>query len=312
MGLGDEWTETTAGSASKLNQVTLTWGTGTYLAGLDKTKHKLAFCTATGSGLTINHLYVASTDGTEWLDLSDVNEHLHQDSASGGSFENVLVNNADVIDSGIFGVTNLTADSTGMYRQAVSGTGAHTTQTDGTTFERYIQADTGGTVSSTTSIHSPINLNVKFSKASMFEVKHKINTATSLAIKTGYGMENLSASDDNTRKYGAEVCTTVNNNWFAASANGTTRSSSDTGIAMTTNKKNIGCILDETVPQIELHVEGSAYTKTSNIPTNASANEPSRGAVFRYTTKNNAGSSRTFNFYGARLIYSIEDDSGWF
>ena len=40
MSLGDEWTETTAGSASKLNQVTITYGTGAYLSGLDKSKHK--------------------------------------------------------------------------------------------------------------------------------------------------------------------------------------------------------------------------------------------------------------------------------
>lgn len=313
MGLGDAWTEATAGSAAKLNVSTVVFGSGAYLATLNKQLHKILVCTSTGSGFTLDHVYLCSFDGTQALDLSDVNEHSHTDSSTGGAFENVLWNNTDTMDSGLFGLTNLTADSTGMYRQSVSGTGAHTTQTDGTTAERYIQADTGGTVSSTTSIHTPINLNVKFTKKSAFEFKHKINTATSLALKAGYGMENLSASDDNNRKYGAEICTTVNSNWFAASANGTTRSSSDTGHAMTTNKRNVACYLDETVPEIILYVEGeSGFTKTSNIPTSQSDNQPSRGALFRYSTKNNAGSSRTFNFYGARLVYTTEDDSGWF
>jgi hypothetical protein len=313
MSLGDSWTETTTGSPSKLNLTTVIHGSGAYLATLDKSKHKIVICTSSGSGFTVDHAYLANNAADEWLDLSDVDEHDHYDTSGGGSYNAILRRNTHILDTGIRGISNLTADSTGLYRQSVSGTGAHTTQTDGTTAERYIEADTGGTISSTTSIHTPINLSVDFTLDSNWRCKHQIQTATSLALKTGMGMESLSASDDNNRKYGAEICTTVNSNWFAASANGTTRSSSDTGEAMTTNKRAVQAYCFPDTPKFDLHIENFVtYTKTSNIPTTSAANEPSRGAIFRYSTKNNTGASRKFNFYGARIIYATNDGSNWF
>jgi len=313
MGLGDEWTETTPGSVSKLNTSTVIYGTGAYLAGLDKSKHKLLVCTSTGSGFTLDHVYLCSTDGTTAIDISDINNHTHSSTAGdGGSFIDVILGGGyDVYDTGLLGFINLTADDSGMFRESETGTAAWSTQTDGTTGERYMQADTGGTTASTATCHMPINLQMNKSRNSWFVAKHKIGTATSIAIKCGYGMEDLAAADSNTRKYGAELCTTVNNNWFAASANGTTRSSSDTGTVMTTNKRGITALCYPGTPKMDLYVEtASVYTKTSNIPTTSAANEPSRAALFRYTIKNNTGASRLFNFYGARLTYVVDDDSG--
>jgi len=40
-----------------------------------------------------------------------------------------------------------------------------------------------------------------FAADSAFSAKHKIGTATNIALKCGYGMESLSAADDNNRKY---------------------------------------------------------------------------------------------------------------
>jgi len=311
MSLGDAWTETTPGSPSKLNLTNVIFGTGAYLASLDKSKHKLLVCTATGSGFTLDHVYLCSTDGLSVTDLSDTNIHTHTSSTSGGDFINILFDNTEVMDTAARGFSNLTADSTGLYRQSVSGTGAWSTQTDGTTSERYLQASTGATTASTLSTHTPINLNVDWTKNNAFSIKHKINTATSLALKTGIGMENLASADDNTRKYGGEICTTVNSNYFAASANGTTRSSSDTGIAMVTDKDNLAGYFYAGI-KFDLYIAASSYTKTSNLPTTSSTNEPSRGAIFRYTVKNNTGADRTFNFYGARIVYSVSDDSGYF
>ena len=313
MSLGDEWTETTAGSASKLNQVTITYGTGAYLSGLDKSKHKIVICTSTGSGFTVDHAYMANAAADEWLDLSDVDEHFHTDSTTGGAFGDMIANNFSVVDSGIIGLSNLTADSTGFYRQAVTGTGAWSTQTDGTTFERFMRASTGATNGSTLSTHTPINLSLDFTKTVKFAFKHQINTATSLALKSGIGMENLASADDNDRKVGAEICTTVNSNWFAASANGTTRSSSDTGEAMTTNKRSIIGIFDAANAEYNQYVENAVlFTKTSNLPTTAASNQPSRGSIFRYTVKNNTGSDRTFDFFGARIVYTEGDSTAWF
>ena len=312
MSLGDAWSETTPGSVSKLNVSTIVYGSGTYLAGLDKTKHKILVCTSTGSGFTVDHVYLCTADGLSVEDLSDVNEHFHTGAGDGGSFIDIATGNA-ILDTGAQGFANLTADSTGLYRQSVTGTGAWTTQTDGTTAERYIRASTGATTASTLSAHTPINLSLEWAKPVKFAAKHQIQTATSIAVKCGFGMEDLAAADDNNRKEGAECCTTVNNNWFAASANGTTRSSSDTGVAFTTSKRAIVGIHHPDSTEFNLYVEDSSlYTKSSNIPTTASSNQPSRGAIFRYTVKNNTGADRLFNFYGTRLIYFVNDSSFWF
>jgi len=125
MALGDEWDETTAGSASKLNGMTVIYGTGSYLAGLDKTKHRLLVATTTNSGFTKDHLYLCSDDGTEVFDLSDVNEHTHTSSDSGGRFNTILIENTGVMDTGLLGFINPGTGDSYFYRSSVTGTGCY-------------------------------------------------------------------------------------------------------------------------------------------------------------------------------------------
>ena len=61
------WNKTSAPDA-RMNKMTIISDTGANLNSLDKTKHRVVFCTATGSGLTLNHLYVANAAGDTWLD----------------------------------------------------------------------------------------------------------------------------------------------------------------------------------------------------------------------------------------------------
>lgn len=254
---------------------------------------------------------MANNAADAWLDLSDVDDHLHTTGASdGGDFTGILAANGHVMDTG---TSLLQALHTDIWQHGASGTGISTEITDGTTEETYFELDTQATSGSTVQKYIPINLSLDWTEICKFAAKHQIQTATSLAIKTGIGMETLAAADNNNRKIGAEICTTVNNNWFAASANGTTRSSSDTGQAMSTSKRAIIGVFNPDVPDLDIYIEDTVlYTKTSNLPTNNDANQPSRGAIARYSVKNNTAASRKFNFYGMRLIYAVDDSSLWF
>jgi hypothetical protein len=299
MSLGDSWSNTTPASSSKLNVTNVISGTGAYLATLDKTRHKIFVCTSTGSGFTVNHVYLCNIDGLSVTDITDVDVHTHSGSSSGGGYDNIIRANMNIFDTGAYLLTN---PFKSKWVEDVSVTGVITDHTDGTTFERSIKLDTGATSASTASIKQ-VGLEWDCTKESGYKCLHRIETATSIAIKEGFNMENLDVANDNERKYGHEVCTTVNNNWFATSADGTTRSSSDTGTAMNTNRTSFRAECTPSSPKIDLYIdEGTVFTKSSNIPTTYLDNTAT-GRLWRVSLKNNTGASRPLYFYGVHFVY---------
>ena len=300
MSLGNEWDNITPASASKLNGVTLTYGTGAYLATLDKTKHKLLVCTSTGSGYTLDHLYLCTTDGTNAIDITPL-------SSIDINLIEVLYSNPEVIDLLLTKTDDL---KKAQWIETVTSTGTIEDKTDVGTGERSIRLRPNGTSGSGATISYP-HLKLDFAKPSVFTTKLQIETATSIALHSGVGADDVTAADSNTIKYNAEVCTATNNNWFLRTASGSANSTSDTGTAISANRVGIKITHrpDLGTPETNISVAaGAAFQKTSNIPVSGLTADNN---VIKHSVKNSTAADRPLLMYGCRLSYITGSSWGY-
>ena len=266
--MGVPWSRTPSSDA-KLNYMEIISGTGAELAALDKTKHTLVRCTSTGSGFTIDRVYLFSADGTTAIDLSGLIDHTHTGEGDGGRLAEITGHNQDSIDLLLTKTDDL---KKAQWIETVTSTGTIEDNTDGTTGERAIRLRTNGTSGATATISYP-HLDLGFAAPSYFASKVRIETATSCAGHIGVGADDTSAADSNTRKYQAEWCTTTNNNWFLRTATGSAQSGSDSGIAITANRTGVGidCQPLFGTPEADLWISATnVLQKTSNIPVDSS------------------------------------------
>ncbi len=296
--MGDEWA-TTAGSTSKLNLVTVTSGTGTYLSGLDKTKHKLVVCTSTSGGLTADHVYLADSTGTTWIDLADI-----IGTSGTTNIINIFIGDPKFFDLMLTKTNDLDKAN---WNQTVTSTGTIANDTDGTDFSRSIKLLTGATSGSGSTISYP-HLQNDFSKTSMFEFKVRLSATTALAYHAGVGADDVTAADSNIIKYNAEVCTTLGANWYLRTASGSANSTSDSGTAFTTSRTGIRIEHYPTAgtPRADMYIgAGTVFQKTTNIPiTGVTADNN----LIKHSLKNSAAADKNAFIYGTRLRYSINDE----
>jgi len=304
LGTGGPYSDSTVGSASKENKCSIISGPGPDLAGLDKTKYIIVKCTETGSGLTIDHVYQTSTDGTSFIDLSAIDSHTHSSTAQGGGLIDIYSANPLHMDTGpryVFDIAK--AD----YGQAVTGTASIADDTDGTTGEGAVLLATGATSGSAASIRKS-GLKLNFAKRSFFQTKLRIGTATSIAYHGGPNVDLVTDVDSNTAKYGAEFCTTTNNNWHLRSATGSAKSLSDSGIAISANRVAIRLEHRPTegTPRVDMYIDAAAvFQKTSDVPITGTS---TFNQLFRHSFKNSTTADRTLYVYGSRLAYEILDN----
>jgi len=305
MSLGNEWDNATPASAVKLNGMTVTYGTGTYLAALDKTKHKLVVCTSTSGGLTVDHVYLASADGTTWLDLSGIVDHTHTaTTGDGGRYSEILLSNPKVFDLVLTKTDDL---KKAQWIETVTGTGTIEDATDGTTGERSIRLRPNGTSGSEAQISYP-HIQASFGGRALFISKLRIETATNLAFHIGVGADDITAADSNTIKIQTEVCTVTNNNFWLRTANGSANSASDSGVAIGTSRTGIKMIFHPATPECQLLInDANALIKTTNIPTSGATADNN---LIKVSLKNSTAADRPMHFYGARLAYFVSDE--WF
>ena len=70
---GTEWDGSDTPSSARLNQKTVFVGTGVQIAAVTTFAGMQAYCTSTGSGFTIDHLYVRNAVNGAWVDFQTVN-----------------------------------------------------------------------------------------------------------------------------------------------------------------------------------------------------------------------------------------------
>ena len=306
MSLGNAWDETTAGSASKLNKVTIISGTGTYIVSLDKDNHVLFRADDSTGGLTADHLYMCSADGLSLIDVTEVDDHDHSGTGQGGNFFNTLNGNKDVFDSGMSLVMR---PQKANWVEVVDGTASVADDVDGVSTEHSIKLLTGATSASTANIRMP-SLEMDFSERSYFKCLQRLSSIASVAFRVGYGIDGLQVADDDSRNYGIEGCTTVDGNYYVRTATGSARSASDTGTAFDTNRTNLRAehYPDLGTPKVDAYInQGTVFTKTSNIPTTYADNEPNPQDIFKWSLKNNTAADKHLFAYGVRLVYETSD-----
>ena len=301
MSVSNAWTNSTPASTARNNRTGVISDTGTNLNALDKTKHKIVTCSSTGSGYTINHAYLFLEDGSDKVDLMSTDAHTHVDSTTGGAFIDILVANSK---SFILGLTKTDELLKANWIQTVTSTG---TIEDNTSGERYIRLRPNGTSGASATISYP-HLKLDFGATSLFQAKLQIETASSLALHTGVGADDITAADSNTRKYQAEVCTATNNNWWLRTASGSANSASDTGIAISTSAVAINIVHYPTLgtPRADLLIDtGTVLQKTTNIPTSSATVADN---LIKHSIKNSTAADRPMRVYASRLQYKVSDN----
>ncbi len=303
--LGEAWTEETPGSASKLNVTGVISGSGDYLAGLDWSQFKILVCTADGSGLIEDHAYLVNDAADELIDLSQVEEHTHFGSTTGGTVTGIFVANPRFTILQLLGTHDLLK---AQWIETVTSTGSIENKTDGTTGERSIRLRPNGTTGSGATISYPY-MKLDFSAISAFQTKLQIETATSIALHSGVGADDVTAADSNTRKYNAEVCTATNSNWWLRTASGSANSTSDSGIAISTSRVGIKIEHHPADVETDLYINAEAvFQKTTNIPVDgATANIN----LIKHSVKNSTGADRPLLHYGSRLSFKIDTTENW-
>lgn len=302
MSVSTPWTNTTPGSTARLNEVTVISDTGTNLAALDKTKHRVVFCTSTGGGLTVDHLYLVNAAEDAFIDLGAVASHNHSSSSEGGAIDGIFRNNPLYCDLWLTKTNDLL--SAQWIGTAASG-GTVENNTDGTTGERSIRLRTNTTSGGAYTIAYP-HLQLDFTKNSFFQTKLRIETATNMAFHCGIQCDNVTEADSNTAKLQAEFCTTTNNNWWLRTGTGSAQSASDTGVAITTSRAKLKIEHFPATPNAYLYVDAdSGLVKTTNIPTTGVTADNN---LIKHSVKNSTTADRPIHIYGSRLSYTISDE----
>src|SRR6188474_816763 len=231
MSLSDPWTNSTPASVTRKNKTSVITVSGNDAASLDKTKFKIVALNADGTAGDTDDLLMVNAAEDSFINLRDTAEHAHTNSSTGGTVFDIFAWNNTFF---VLQLTKTDDLKKAQWIETVTSSGTIEDATDGTTGERSIRLRPNGTSGSGSTISYP-HLSLDFSKRSFYETKVRIETASSLAFHTGVNCDDVTAADSNTIKYNAEVCTTTNNNWFLRSADGSNKTSSDSGIAITTN-----------------------------------------------------------------------------
>lgn len=308
------WTDQTGGFVSRLNKTGIISGTGTYLASLNKANFKLFHCTEDGSGYLKDHVYLVNTDQVSVTDITGIPFHSHTSDADGSDFTNIIRENTNFIDSGPLWQLRLELDD---WRTITSGTGSVTEKSDhvdwapATVFE----LDTGSTNGSGSNVYTT-GMTPNYDQDSFFSVSFSIKQTTDCTGRLGYGMETITAADDNARKYGLAFCTSTNGNYFVRTADGDSRSESDTGIAFTTGNALARLEFFNGNPRVDAYIEETAsyppspsfFQKTTDIPTdNQTTPDAESRKIWKMGIKNSTGVSKKIQLYKLRVGFYTDD-----
>jgi hypothetical protein len=308
MSVSTPWLNSTPASVARKNMTSVISDTGANMSAMDKTKFKIVFCTATGSGFTINHLYMTSADGTSWIDLSVTQDHYHSSVDDGGHYIRILMGNPEVLDLYLSQPIHFQDTE---WNTTFTGTGSAEFDGGGCSSKPYIRLRPNGTSGSGSTISYTNAQNLKFGAPSILSFTGNFETATSLAFHGGVNADDVTAADSNNNKYQAEVCTATNQNWWLRTGNGSSNSASDLGVAIGTNDTGIKMVHDPDAgtPEVVMEVDGTnTFTKTTTIPISGTN---STGNILKFSQKNNTAADRPYRYKGCRVSFITSDSWGY-
>lgn len=292
-----------------MNLVTVISGPGSDLALLTKTAHVLIKCTVTGGGLTKDHVYQSSADGTSWLDITLTTAHDHSSNTMGGAMIDMYRANSKLVDLLLTKTTDLRPISIPNSWVGTATLGGTVEDTiDGTSGERSMRLRPNATSGGAYTLTYP-HLRLDFSKRSFFQCKTRIEgSVATQVVRSGVNADPVTAVDTNVQKYCIEVCTATNLNWQLRTASGSNKSMSDTGTTATTSRTGFKLEhLPDSIPaEVDAYIATNAvFQKTSDIPTTGASVD---ATLVVHSCKNSAAADKPYHVFGSRVVYYTSDN----
>ena len=291
MSLQQEYSIATALSAAKLTNMGIVGGDNTYISStLTKRKGQVVLPYDDGA-LKKFRLYGWDDVAVAWIPLT-LPSHTHIDSNDGGELVEAIIYSPNVM------IYDQQYVSLGDWQANNSGTGSGVSETSSS--NNFIWCQSGTTTTGYADIWIG-GLAPSFNKVLRANFVWAISHTSNLLMRLGLGMETLSsASSDNLAKIGFEWCD-ANANYQLVSANGTTRSLTDSGVAPTTSQDGVKILNLPSLTKVEYKFAGgTTVNKTTNLPSTS----PATNNVIRGGIRNNNGGSanREFKYYGSLMV----------
>ena len=220
-----------------------------------------------GSTLKKNRLYVWDELNSIWIDQANP-AHTHLNTDQGGSYYDIRKANSAVF----WGITE-----SDLLWQVSSGTAPTYSNTIAST-DGYREITTAGAANSAGNY---VKAGLRYTFGSPLFAQFRANFSSvnsSVTTRIGFNMEYAHISSNAAVKLGVEACDTCNGvNLRVVSADGTTRSASNTASDAMTSTSSYKLTYTPGVNLVYQKANGTAITKTSNIPSSGS---PDRSNVF--------------------------------
>jgi hypothetical protein len=297
MGIGDEWTSSQIVTRGKLNQMTVVSGLAAYINGLTKSKNRIYLPEDAGGGLNAYNLY--AYDGSVMRNLSNP-PHGHSGDTDGGTIAYGGYLNSKWLDTiALFLIRARTAE------YIVTNDGAGSSTADDNTTTPDSMKHTAGAVANGRSYIKLQGEKVDFNYQIYLACLVKITTITNVSWNMGVNCEWAGDTADVIRKVNFDFCTSVNGNYFIVSADGTTRTSTDTGYTVVSTGDDFMKFLFTPAVKIDWAIDNIIGIKTTNVP--ASGNGTDRTKCFTTGIKTTASAQSIANNFGPRLICRAYD-----
>jgi hypothetical protein len=289
-------------SPARFNRKTNTHLTGAEIAALNPTyPNQIVVCTATGSGFTVDTMYMRNTANTTWIGGSGgIHTHDANTDAAGGLFSEITrLNLAKVLWE------NIPSPTTGQFRVDVASGGGVSD------VHPQLNLSTG-----TTSGWAHIGragVGLSFASNQRFLARLYVTHNTNLTARLGVVTERVDETGDHpARKYGLEACDSASTarNWDVFSSDGTTRTAtvSTESVAQASAR---AYRLDYTVAtDVKFYVNGSTtpnVTKTSNVP---GGNVVNGGRTIGAGIKHNSGPAKNM-FISGMAFSGVPSTTAW-
>lgn len=289
-------------SQSRLNRKTVFIGTGAEIAAIPLTSPATVFlCTVAGSGYTANELYVTKADGSGRQAIMKMHTHSAATDAAGGSIYDINTANAG---------TNVGVDRLVRSARTEGGNNPANTRLDTVSASNVIvtRLQTLTTLNNFTQIEDG-GISLSFASKIEWRIKMEISASTNILARCGVNMEAVDvASNATENKFGIEGCASADANLHIVCCNGSARTDTSVGYAMT-GMRGYSMVYTPGTNIVWKDSSANQQTMTSNIPSSGSI---ASDRTLRYGVKVAiAGGTNKALYIGRDCLFGRTADTLW-
>jgi hypothetical protein len=306
--LGLPFSEGQTTSPARRNATMVMSGKGSEIAAIPTTQQIPVFrCIETSGGLTSDELYFRSANNQSFINVRRKHTHASNSDADGGIQLDQFINNLNDIHFGQQGHNGSTDWSLTSSGTAAYGEFFNTTNGRFFTLKSTFVGSTG----------NYINLaamgggsGIGFSEKVIGIIKMVMDYQINQIARMGFGMEEVQAGTDPTRKAGLEMCGSTGINWQGVSGNGVTRTVSATSMNSSTypNYKTYTIYFNPINASIKIvNNDGTVKTITSTVPSGGIV-DPTRNWRMGIQTTN---SQEKIMYINRVMFHAKTNDPAW-